>query len=493
MDLYGYNNGYYDYPLELYHHGIKGMKWGVRRFQKKDGTLTEAGKKRYSDVSDVKQKNTKKTSDKTISKKQPKSTHRLVLEKKYRDSGMSKEEAKAAAEKRIKVEKVILGMAGVTVAACTAYYLKNKWTATYCDQVLKAGTRFHNLDSIANARPGEHLYVNYRQNDVNYFRGHFAVGKMQKTGHVFNHVLTAESDVKIPSLNTRKNVFKQLYDSDPEFRKAFNEHSWVGTGDKKYSANKVYKEMWMKFGDKNNPEFNVAKRKYFDALSKKGYDAIVDEWDTSKGVFRSDAPLILLNTSSKSFGEMSIKELTSRDILLAQANSKWYEPVRTGLTILGTPHTNHFKESKSHLTKYANKSAKNAANIDRVLSGLSDEKIKEYAMGEKGHIIVNAGKRMAKDATLTAEQAVKTADDNHTLAVGAAALAITYAPIPLAQAANKQMYVREYIKEHPNTKLTYNEIEKMYKYNHKVRSYQEKHPGTKITATDAFKITYGLM
>lgn len=33
----------------LYHHGIKGMKWGVRRFQKKDGTLTAAGKKRYSD------------------------------------------------------------------------------------------------------------------------------------------------------------------------------------------------------------------------------------------------------------------------------------------------------------------------------------------------------------------------------------------------------------------------------------------------------------
>lgn len=31
---------------ELYHHGIKGMKWGVRRYQNKDGTLTAAGKKR---------------------------------------------------------------------------------------------------------------------------------------------------------------------------------------------------------------------------------------------------------------------------------------------------------------------------------------------------------------------------------------------------------------------------------------------------------------
>lgn len=32
---------------ELKHHGIKGMKWGVRRFQNADGSLTPAGKKRY--------------------------------------------------------------------------------------------------------------------------------------------------------------------------------------------------------------------------------------------------------------------------------------------------------------------------------------------------------------------------------------------------------------------------------------------------------------
>lgn len=32
---------------ELYHHGIKGQKWGVRRFQNEDGSLTTAGRKRY--------------------------------------------------------------------------------------------------------------------------------------------------------------------------------------------------------------------------------------------------------------------------------------------------------------------------------------------------------------------------------------------------------------------------------------------------------------
>ena len=43
----------------LYHHGIKGQKWGVRRFQNKDGSLTSAGKQRYYDDDEVIKKGTK--------------------------------------------------------------------------------------------------------------------------------------------------------------------------------------------------------------------------------------------------------------------------------------------------------------------------------------------------------------------------------------------------------------------------------------------------
>ena len=43
------------FESSLQHWGIKGMKWGVRRYQNKDGTLTDAGKKRYSrDIQDNK-------------------------------------------------------------------------------------------------------------------------------------------------------------------------------------------------------------------------------------------------------------------------------------------------------------------------------------------------------------------------------------------------------------------------------------------------------
>lgn len=41
----------YNYTNELQHWGIKGQKWGVRRFQNANGSLTPAGRKRYSETS----------------------------------------------------------------------------------------------------------------------------------------------------------------------------------------------------------------------------------------------------------------------------------------------------------------------------------------------------------------------------------------------------------------------------------------------------------
>lgn len=88
-----------EYNNELYHHGIKGMRWGIRRYQNKDGSLTPAGQKRRAKLEGELEKlgGQKKTDDdnavtrkKSISEMSNKElqeyTTRMQLEKNYYDA-----------------------------------------------------------------------------------------------------------------------------------------------------------------------------------------------------------------------------------------------------------------------------------------------------------------------------------------------------------------------------------------------------------------------
>ena len=60
-------NTYYigNFPVtdELYHHGIKGQKWGIRRYQNPDGSLTPAGIARYGTIENFNAAQKKKNSN----------------------------------------------------------------------------------------------------------------------------------------------------------------------------------------------------------------------------------------------------------------------------------------------------------------------------------------------------------------------------------------------------------------------------------------------
>lgn len=130
----------------LYHHGIKGQKWGVRRYQNPDGTLTSEGQKRYNSSNNRKN---------TVENKQTKS---------------SIKEHFTTAIKNIDKEKVLkvgAAAAGVALVAIGTYNLERSSTADIVDSLSQYGKTWadaaRTLDDTAERIGTENLSLDETQ------------------------------------------------------------------------------------------------------------------------------------------------------------------------------------------------------------------------------------------------------------------------------------------------------------------------------------------
>ena len=369
---------------ELYHHGIKGMRWGIRRFQNPDGSLTKAGIRRYGDkspyevrtsdgdtfrVSKGSKKNyntrsskvtktwgqhNKEVDDAKANKQsdKPKSKHRQNLEAKYRAMGYDEKHAAERAAKRIKTEKIIAATAGLTVAAASAYVIKHH-IEEKSDHIIKSGKTLQRVAASDDINFDRALYMAGNKSDKAKYAGLYgrqlrAQGAAEGAVKAFG--IKATKDLKVVSNDKARDTFVELYKTNPEFKKLYDNQTqtirnWVDQNhinDPRYAG--VYKKLRVGMSEKvlrkngydsfnrqltdnTTEDARRINKIFYDALKSKGYDAVADLNDRKYSGYRAKSATIVFGGKGK-MEVSAVKKLSDQEI-----NNKYVK----GMAMLSAP------------------------------------------------------------------------------------------------------------------------------------------------------------
>lgn len=249
----------------LQHYGVLGMKWGVRRYQNYDGTLTNVGRMRA---------------------KGAKRKASLIKE----NFGEEVSEKKFMRPEKDSSKSVHL----------------------------KAGEKVNHVtpNSFEKLREGQDLFISATEHDKNLYRSMLTM-QMKRKGfgkdtpiHEVEFLL--KQDLNSPSNAEQREIFNKVYNGN---KKVFDDdiREYYKKGNK--NSTDVY-DMFMKSLDKSGQQ---SKTLFYEALRKAGYNAVLDQHDVDNSWMGASHPLIVMDAVN-TLGEMHVSDISDDDI---KKSLKW--------------------------------------------------------------------------------------------------------------------------------------------------------------------------
>lgn len=316
---------------ELYHFGVKGMKWGVRRYQNEDGSLTSLGKKRDKMLSDRKTAKKKHSTTSNMVKaeysrrefedaktrlklenQKKKSKRQQDLEKKYIDRGFAKDEAEIKAYNRAKTETILKVAGGIALASAAAYVAYKHYDKV-TDRVFEKGSEIGRLTNNGSEPTNRAFYGFVNKHDKDRYEGLY--GKtLGVNGPVYRKAMRAAGDINVASSESARKVLKNMFDTDKQSFDVFKKNidAMASAVPPTTKQGKLWRKAKQeldsgKIGDNTYKAFNTTlvlhtkeqqpiNDKFYSAMKKAGYGAIRDVNDKENSGYFAKNPLIVFDT-----------------------------------------------------------------------------------------------------------------------------------------------------------------------------------------------------